>query len=325
MRYKNIIVAMLLLFLVTSNAFSTEVDENNINYPTKNITILCPTPAGGGLDITTRTIAPEIEKILNAKIIVINRSGGAAIGVAEVAETAKPDGYTFIIIDKGLISNYETGVFKYGWRDFETVASLNKGKIYIVVNANDPYEDIEDLVQAAKDEPNVLTIGTTGSSGISFLNAFGFTSKSNAPIKIVPFAGGGDTKAAISGGHITAAALDGLEIMPLVEAGILRVLAVSANDRSPELPDVPTLKEKGIDFSLEQAKAIFAPKGTPNEVINIFSDAVKKAVESESFKKLCSDTMQIIDYMGPEELADNYEENEKIIRKLIVDAGLAKQ
>lgn len=294
------------------------------DYPAKGITILCPTAAGGGLDIVIRCLAAEMEKDLGRKITIVNKSGGAAIGVTEFHETAKPDGYNFMIIDKGLISNYMTGVFPYGWRDFEPVGSVENSIQFIVCGADKPFKTIQDFIAATKAAPDTLSIGTSGSSGISFLSVYGFVSQADIPAKIVPFSGGAELKSNVAGGHVDCASLQTGEVLSLVEAGMLRVLACVDSKRSETFPDVPTLIDIGVDFSITQAKALWAPKGTPKEYIDIFAAALEKAVRSDAYTALCKTNQTQGVFLNPQELAADYEVQEKLIGEMIENAGLAK-
>lgn len=324
MNRKKVVSIVLLFVLVVGVGFSQAQQEEGEKFPTKNITILCPTAAGGSLDIAARTIGPELENDLKVNITIINRGGGASIGVAEFGDSKKTDGHTLLIIDKGLISNYEAGVFKYGWRDFEPVGTLNKGMMFLVIPANSRFKDLDSFVKATIEAPDTITIGTPGSAGIGFLNAVGFISNSGAKAKIVPFSSGADTKAALAGAHIDAAFLDGGEVLPMVKGNLMRAIACSDVKRSDLLPDVPTFIESGIDFSLTQSKSLWVTKGTPEYIVKILSNSVKNAVNSEAFQKLCRDTSQEPIVMDPIEMKKDFENEERIIRDLMIKAGLKK-
>lgn len=325
MAKKRISVVLSCFILLMSSTLMAQAQlESEMKFPTKGITILCPTLAGGSLDLVARTIGPVLEKDLKVNVNIINRGGGAAIGVAEFGDSNQSDGHTMLIIDKGLISNYEAGVFKYGWRDFEPVGSLNKGMMFLVVNCNSNYTDLDSFIRATQETPDTITIGTPGSAGIGFLNAVGFINASGAKAKIVPFGSGAETKAALAGEHVHAAFLDGGEVMPLIKANMIKALGCSDVKRSILLPDVPTFTESGIDFSLTQAKSLWVNKNTPREVVDILANAVKNAVNSEAFQKLCTDTSQEPIVMTSEEMKVDFEQEEKIIRELMIKAGIKK-
>lgn len=292
-------------------------------YPVQGITLTCPSAAGGAIDMVSRTLATEMEKILGQTITVINKEGGAAGAIAEYKATAKNDGYNIFIIDKGLLSNYAAGTFTVGYTDLEPIAQVDESIQMIVCNANLPYQSLEEVIEAAKEKPDTITIGCTGTAGISFLSVFGLTNE--APLKIVPYSGGAELKASISGGDVNLASLKTSEVVSLEEGGYLRVLACCGEERVDAYPDVPTLKELGIDFAITQATSLWAPKGTDAEIIKILEDAVKTAVESEAYQELCRTNLTTPNYLKAEELLAYSESEYTKIFDMLDAAGVAKK
>lgn len=303
---------------------TTPPEAAKIDYPTQGITLTVPSKAGGAIDMVSRTLATEMEKTLGQTITVVNKEGGAAGAIAEYYATAKNDGYNLFIIDKGMLSNHVAGTFTVSYMDFDPIAQVDESVQLIVCNSSLPYETLEDVVEAANANPDTITIGCTGTAGISFLSVFGLVNN-QAPLKIVPYSGGAELKAAISGGDVNLASLKTSEVVALEEGGYLRVLACCGDERVEAYPDVPTLKELGIDFAITQATSLWVPKGTDPEIISILEEAVKTAVESDTYQELCKTSLTDPKYLNSEELLEYSESEYAKIFDMLDAAGVAKK
>ena len=304
---------------------SSAPESSAPEYPTQAITITCPTAAGGAIDLVIRAIATEMEDTIGQNITIVNKDGGAAGAIAEYYATAQPDGYSLFVIDKGMLSNYATGTFSVGYEDFEPIGQIDESSQLLVCNAELPYESIEDVVEAAAAAPETISIGCSGSTGISFLSVYGFISDAGAPLKIVPYSGGAELKAAVSGGDVALASLKTSEAASLVDGGYLRVLACCGAERDEAFPDAPTLLELGVDFSITQTTSLWAPSGTDPQIIAILADALESAVASDSFKELCETNLTAPSYLGPDELEQYSADEYAKIFEMLDAAGLAKK
>lgn len=317
-------VLILVLVLIVS-VFVFSVVSMAEDYPSKSIKLINPWSAGGGTDVIARSLAEALKPILGVKVIVLNKTGGGgAIGIAESANS-KPDGYTLFINDKSFVSSYYMGVTKIAWYDMQPVCALDIASHAIVVNIDSPWKTPQDFINEAKRRPGEITIGVSGIGGMSHLNAENFRLAAGIDIKIVSFKGAAPGKTALAGKHVDSISAQLGEVVDFVKAGKFRLLAVGSEKRHPVFPDTPTFKESGVDFTLDQVRAIWAPKGTPMDRVEKIADAVKQAMDTERMKKLLASTLTQNYYMGPTELTGYLERQDKILKNLVKDSGLLKE
>ncbi len=329
-RYVSIIISLMLCLSIVTGCSGKSQPANQadnpkdtvqptaspkINYPAKTIEIIVPYAAGGGQDVLTRAI--EKYWALEKPIAVINKPGsGAKMGTTEVMRS-NPDGYTLLSHTMALVIGYYADVYDTPvWREVEPVACITTEDSSISVNVDSKWNTIEELIDYAKKNPGKLNVGFAGIGGTTHTLAAGFANKAGIEVTYVPFAGGADTKTALAGGHIDVMCSQISEAIDMVRAGKFRMLAISGEQRNKGVPDVPTLKEKGIDFVYEMWRGIFAPKGTPKEVISIVEAELKKITENPEFVSLMSNLTYKVNFVPAEEFTEVMEEGSKLIEPL---------
>ena len=311
-------------FVLALVVYPAQAADKTPDYPQKAVTVINPYSAGGGTDLAIRTLASLCEPFLGQPLRVINKPGGSgAIGSAE-AMHSKPDGYTLLVNDKALISSYYLGVGQTKWAEMESVCRLDIASQVILVHASSPYKNAKEFIAAIKAAPNTLTIGVSGIGGMSHLLAEAFIAASGAPIKIVGFDGGATNKAAVTGQQVTASALQLAEAYPLVKSGDLRILGLAEEARNPYFPDIPTFKEQGIDCVLNQYRGIWAPKGTPKEIVAKLATVFKQAMETEKFQQFMKDSFTVDGHLAPEEFVKELQKEDEVLKGLVKAAGLLK-
>ena len=205
--------------------------------------------------MVARELARDLQPLTKQQIVVVNKTGGSgAIGTSEVAKAA-PDGYTLLINDKALVSSYHLGVSQTKWTDLDAVVRLDAASQGLIVNADSPYKSIDDFIAAAKAEPGKLTIGVSGTGGMSHLLAENIKIAAGIDLKVVAFDGGAQSRTALAGGHVHSITAQLGEVRSLVDGGKLRILAFADVARNSVYPNVPTFREKGIPFELNQWRA----------------------------------------------------------------------
>ena len=313
-----------LVFILALAVYPAQAASKS-DYPQKAVTIINPNAAGGGTDLVIRTVTLLAEPFFGQPLRVVNKPGGSqAIGTMEAAQS-KPDGYTLLVSDKSLASSYYLGVGQVTWTDFESVCRLDIASHVILVSASSPYKTAKDLADAAKAAPNTLTIGVSGIGGMSHLVSEAFIASSGAPIKVVGFNDGASNKAAVTGQQVTASALQLAEAYPLVKSGDLRIIGLAEEARSPYFPDIPTFKEQGINCVLNQFRGIWAPKGTPKEIVAKLAEAFKQAMETDKFKQFQQDSFTINGYLAPEDFVKEMQSQDAFLKGLVKAAGLLKK
>jgi tripartite-type tricarboxylate transporter receptor subunit TctC len=283
MRPKGLIfsaVALVLLFAQTGVA-----QEDVSKYPSKPITYVCPVPPGTGVDLSTRLMAKELEKILGQPVIVVNKPGAAlTVGTAAVA-TAKPDGYT-IGFTGGPPLYFTPLLEKVPYdplKDLRMVAQFGTMNVGVVVKADSPFKTFRELIEYARQNPKKVTFATTGTNGMAHITMERIAKHDNVQMTHIPFKGTPESQQALLGGHIMAAAGDfGAS---LVDSGQIRVLLLLKEEKSPEYPNVPILKDLGYNIPFLMLISVIAPKATPDAIVNKLDDAIAKAMKEPAFIK----------------------------------------
>jgi|PlaIllAssembly_1097288.scaffolds.fasta_scaffold81276_1 tripartite-type tricarboxylate transporter receptor subunit TctC len=290
-------------------------------YPEKEVTLICPWPPGGSSDLITRAVAQTAKSYFPKPMIVINRDG--ANGMIATAETAraKADGYTLTQGAGGLFLTqpFVQKKLEYKQDDFEFLIGLTNEPMILTVNVNSPYKSLEELIQSFKEKNQVVRYSNSGMGGFPQLclaYLFGLAGVQSQPI---PFKGGAPAITAILGGHVDACSAHPGEVYPHIKAGKLRPLAISSQQRFPDLADVPTMKEKGYNLDMGVKKFIFAPKGLAADVRNALAETLTKVSQDPAFKKTMTDAHLMLEPMTGKEVVDYFNAQAPIMKKLIED------
>ncbi|MBA7580491.1 hypothetical protein ES708_22383 [subsurface metagenome] len=258
------------------------------SYPEEDIKVIVHVTAGGGTDTMTRLVTRYMGKKLGTNFIVENHAGaGGQIGYTTTA-LSDPDGYAIGVITTMSIVTHELTRegLAYTLRDsFAPIARIVLDPSGCVVPANSPYQTLEDLIQAAKENPGKLNWGGTMLWGTHHVHAALLGKVAEVKFNYIPFDGFAETLAAILGEHVDVAASGMTEWAPLVKEGKLRALAFAGPKRLEWLPEVPTYKELGYELEVGSNRGLAAPAGTPKERIDILSNTVKEVLQDPEFLK----------------------------------------
>jgi tripartite-type tricarboxylate transporter receptor subunit TctC len=253
------------------------------DYPTRAVEFIVPWSPGGGSDTLMRIVSNHIEPYLGQPLPVINMPGvSGTVGLQEASERAA-DGYTVAQVHEGLMVSHATGVTDINWNDFEPVAAMTSSPQFLVVNAERPWQTLDDLIAHARDNPGAVKIGVT-LAGVPHLHAAMIEDAAGIEFSYVGFEGTGERIRNLVGGHIDAAIGDVASAQEFVRNGDLRFLAVGSAERMEQTPEVPTFKELGYDMELSVNRGIVAPKGTPAEHIAVLEEALRQTSEDEDFR-----------------------------------------
>lgn len=294
------------------------------SFPNKPIKLVIAFPAGGPTDITMRSLADGAGKILGQPVIVENKPGAGGTLPAQQLQGSAADGYTIAQIPLGVFRlPYTT---KINWdpvKDITYVLNVTGYAFGLVVPAASPFKTWADFVAYAKANPGKLSYGSTGTMTSPHLTMELIAQQQGFELLHVPYKGSADLMQSILGGNIMAAA-DSTGFAPQVEAGKLRVLNTWGAERLAKFPDVPTLKELGMDLVQNSPFGIGAPKGTPDAVVRRLHDAFKQAMEQESYRTALARYDMVPIYMSSAEYKkfaqDTFAREKALVEKL----GLAK-
>jgi tripartite-type tricarboxylate transporter receptor subunit TctC len=279
-----------------------------VNFPEKgkSITVIVPYPAGGGVDVAARLIAPLMEKDLGTPVMVENKAGaGAQLGLTSLAQ-AKPDGYTigYTILPTTAITYLDKArQATYNRKSFQPIANQFKQPIAILVRPDSPYKTIKDLVDAAKASPNTLSHGTTGLGSTTHMAALQLQKAAGITLRAVHFDGDAPQTTALMGGHVDVGFIPMAAVLSQAKSGQVRLLAIMDDEGTTAAPDVKTLAQQGYNVTSATVGGITAPAGTPQEIVSIFAASIKKAVADPQVTQKMQDLGYIVRYMDTGEYA----------------------
>jgi tripartite-type tricarboxylate transporter receptor subunit TctC len=290
-------------------------------YPTKPVSFIVPFPAGGRTDLTARLVTQSLERHLGAPTVVVNKAGaGGVLGAKEVSQ-ARPDGYTLGFLSTGVVTTQYTVPTPTDLKDYELVAIVNVDPAAIAVGEHAPWKTIRELVEYARANPGKVRIGAQlGASAHVFAAAF--VKAAGIQVTYVPFKGDADASVAVGGGHIEAHVGVPIAYKSLVEAKKVRILGVAAERRLPLYKDLPTWKEQGVDVVITSFHGVFAPRGTPHEVLRVLEAAIEKTMrEKELTDKMEASGLGVL-YLGRNDAATYVAQQDATYRALIQELGM---
>lgn len=298
------------------------------DYPARPISMVVPFTPGGGTDGVARILGDQLGKQLKQSIVIDNRAGAAGvIGTASVAK-ASPDGYRILFTSSAPItiaSNMPDSTLNYDpVQDLAPVALVARQPVLVVVNAKSPAKSLEDLVALSKSTPDGLTYGSPGAGTELHMTGELFRQSTDANLLHVPYKGGAPAITDLLAGHIDVLFVVTSSILPHIQSGAVRALATTDTQRIPVLPDVPTTAEAGLPAVNATAWwGVFAPKDTPEEVIQRLTASIKTVEQDATFQARMAEAGVMPDYLDPAAFADHIE-NELGKWKQVVEATADK-
>lgn len=240
-------------------------------FPTRQITLIAPWPAGGAIDALCRALAPGLTDRLGKPVVIENRPGaGSVIGTAAVAKAA-PDGYTLVMAGSGSLAISATLYKKLPYdptRDFAPIALIGKIPFVLVVNPSLPVHSVADLIAYGKANPGKLSYASGGPGSPHHLYAEMLKSLTGIDMAHVPYKGSAPALTDVVGGHVPLMFSDTVPSLPLIREGKVRALGVSSATRLPSAPEIPSIAEVGVPgFDVAGWGMIVAPAGTPDDVV----------------------------------------------------------
>lgn len=303
---------MLLSIAACGNTASNDTED----FPSEEITLVVQSPAGGPSDLTARTAAGIAEEKLDTDIIVENRPGGAGSIAFQYVAQQPADGYTLQHIP------IEVAMLQYlGYEiqpdDFAMVSQLAQVPTNLTVRADSPYENFEDFVEAAEEQPGELSVANSGAGGSYDVARAILEQEADIELNPVPFGGGGPAATALRAGDVDAATFGTVEALSGVESGDFKVLAVFSDARAPQLPTVPTAQELGYDIQFLTINGIAAPAGTPEEVIDELATAFEATAKTDEFQRTMLSAGAEPVYRGPEEFTEYIQEQDELLSEVM--------
>ncbi len=282
MNQNNKIVSLLLgiTLICLSSLFSVVMAQD-----ARPIKLVVPFSAGGSNDIVGRAIAQQLSIKLKRSVIVDNKPGaGGSLG-AELVARAEPDGNTLLLASASFAMN--SSIMKLNYdpvKSFTPVAMLGVGPSIIVVNNNLPVQNVKELIAYSKKNPTTTNFGTAGAGSFQHFAVELLMMKTNADISLVHYKGGGPALLDTVAGHVQVSMGSLIQMQNYIKNGQIRALAVSGNQRVALFPNVPTLKELGIDVEAINWWAILAPAGTPSDYLDKLNQDINQILAEQEIK-----------------------------------------
>lgn len=285
--------------LATLAVFGAAVLPAQAAWPDKPIRLVIPYPPGGVGDTTSRAIAVRLQQRLGQSIIVDNRPGGAQIPATDAVARATPDGYTILLGSITSLSLNPLTMSKLPYdvnRDLAPVTKLFQAPLMLVVNGDVPVKSVAELVALAKAKPGVLTFGSIGIGSSVHLAGELFNSLAKVDTLHVPYKGSAPAITDLLGGRITMMFDGGTSSLPHVQTGKLKLLAITSADRSERMPELPTMREQGLqDYVFVAWWGMMAPTGTPRAVIDRLNAEWKQiSADPELRKQFAKDGIEFV-------------------------------
>jgi tripartite-type tricarboxylate transporter receptor subunit TctC len=256
------------------------------DYPDHTVDLVIPYAAGGGIDILLRALGEGLSTHFHKPFVVSNRTGaGGAIGVAYVAR-AVPDGHTLLFVPALAYSVLPLMQSNVGYTDksFAPICQTFENQMALIVRPDSPFKTARDIVEAAKAKPDTVAFASTAVGTITHLAGAALADAAKVKFNHVPFRGDADLMGQLIGGHVDFASTT---LASAAAAGAsVRVIGIFAEARNPSLPDAPTIKEQGYDVAPTSFGGLFAPAGTPADVLQKLGEGCKFGAEQPAYVKL---------------------------------------
>ncbi|MBI2318319.1 MAG: tripartite tricarboxylate transporter substrate binding protein [Betaproteobacteria bacterium] len=257
-------------------------------FPSHPIQMVVPQAPGGAADLHARPLALGLERILRQPVIVMNKPGATGVVGTQFVANSRADGYTLLVVMPGFLITPQVDSFlgnapKYKFEQFTPIARLSAEPLVIVASPSRQWKSVADFVADAKRRPGDIAYGSSGLYRSIYLQMELLPSMTGISLKHVPYNGVAPAVTALLGGHVDALASGPGPILKKIETGALRALAMSGNKRLPALPEVPTLKELGLDIEFYQQVGLIARRETPPSALKVLRDAARQALHDPEF------------------------------------------
>ena len=322
MRSLRLLTALLVTAAALAGCAEDSASVAAADYPSEDVRLLVPYTAGGPTDIAARAVGAHLEGELGRPVVVENLPGASGATAYVEMISAEPDGHTLSMTAlPTAVLNYLSNDVGYTREDLAPVGVVTQVPSGIVVPADSPYQDVESLFEAARQDPQAITVGTPGATNTHAAETRRITQLYDIPLTVVPFEGNSEVQTALLGGNVSAGFANlSQDLLPAIEAGELRVLAVGTEERL-DYVDAPTLVEAGYP-ELTQSTTTFgviAPAGTPEEVVATLEDALRSAGEDEAVVEALDPRYVPEEFLGSADLADLFAETEETFRGVVGD------
>ncbi|WP_407267899.1 tripartite tricarboxylate transporter substrate binding protein [Radiobacillus sp. PE A8.2] len=323
MRFKNLMyvsfLGIMMLFIVACGNEGASGSEDASEYPTDDVHIITPFGAGGTMDLAAHALTKEFENITGQSLVVENMPGGAGVPPTMELIKADPDGYTLAVLPSGQLSLRPLlQEVDYTFPDdFTTIVGIGDFQMHPVVAGDAPYDTMAEMVEYFNDSGEEIRVGTPGVNTFSHLFAEQLHQETGVNYRHLPFEGGKKVVSAILGGHVEMGVINVSDVYQQVQDGELKILGFPSAERFENFPDVPTLKEQGIDIVGGPTFGVYGPAGMPEELVSQLKDIFLEAMESDDFNQFADNNNILITKTEPDTMQEQIVTNQENLTELI--------
>ncbi len=296
------------------------------SYPVKPVRMIAPYPPGGTSDVMARIVAQKLADAFGRQVIVDNRPGAAANIGHELAAKAAPDGYTLLLTSGAAMVTNQFLYKKLNWdpqNDFAPVSLVSAAGMVLVVHPSVPAQNVAQLIALAKARPDKLSFGSGGVGTTSHVTGEVFKAVAGVKMTHVPYKGGVLAVTDLVGGQIDVVFSDMVPAVPQVQSGRLRALAVTSEQRSAALPNVPTMPEAGLNHAFPaQWWGVVVPRGTPAAIINRINADIAQFMKQPDVQEKFAAMGVFTRYSTPEQMSDTIRQGTAQMREIVKAAGI---
>jgi tripartite-type tricarboxylate transporter receptor subunit TctC len=291
-------------------------------YPEKPINWIVPWPAGGRTDSHSRIFASALEKVLGQPVLVINKPGAVGVVGAKEVSMSKPDGYTVGALSITAILTQYTVPTPTNLKEYVPVLQLVNNPGLVTVNSKVPWKTLKEFIAYAKANPRKIKNATSGTGSSDHIFAAAFEKATGIKFNNIPYVGDTPAVAALAGGHVDATFFPMVSVKAFVDSGDMRVLGVASDKRRPQYPTVPTWKEQGVNVSISTFEGLYAPAGTPAEVVETLEKAMAKVVQNPEVIDKVRKLGLELDFQGHKDFVKTVADADNILREMVDTLGL---
>ena len=295
------------------------------DYPDKPIEMVVPYAPGGRSDIAARILGKYFPKYLDQPTVIVNIAGASGtVGSQNVLES-RPDGYRLLNHHESMLSSFETGLVNFTWNDFTVICTTVATDNVVVAMPDAPYSNWQELKEYSQKNPNALTMGVSVGSNAHLAGIV--MNKDAGGTLDIALGGGGDTDriTKLLGGHLDLTTASVPSVMGFIEAGQLKPIVLQSRGKSKFLPNVQTWEEANLKGNFGYYQVIYAPPGTPDNVVRIISEAIKEiSSNSEYIEEIEKNGIEVT-YLDTKESIEFLKQEEDYFRPLFEEAGLVKK
>ncbi len=298
------------------------------NYPTRPLTYIVPWSPGGGTDMSARAMAASLQNVLDQPVNVVNRTGGGGVVGHLAISQASADGYTLGAVTVEISMMHWMGLTDLTYEDYQLLALLMNNAATITVRADAPWETLQDFIDDLKANPGEYQASGTSKGGIWDLARIGFLQAIDMPenaLPWVPSQGAAPAMQELLAGGVDVVTAALAEVDAIRQAGEVRVLGVMSDERLPQFPDVPTLKEQGIDWSQGGWVGVGAPAGLPEEKVAYLDSAIQVAFNDTAFTRPMERAGYQIQYMNAADFEEFMAKQNQINGSILKAAGMQRE